>query len=263
MNPYLFDLLHQVSVPLEKPQAAAKVIDRFTIAYEAAIKKKVEELINDQLHENKYLSREQLSEKIEREVRQASDLSEFGTYIFTAVHIFRSEGTRYLEKEAYFALVEGLNQLSEKINQLNLENLSDDDIYGSFEVLLSSSYEILKIGTSKFDEGLVRDSLAIFSFLTLVQSKEPDFWYRMGLVAQKDNNIELALKAFGIAQELNPQLIGPHIYAAECLFNKGLNEEALEEVKLAKSHKTNEEEWSEEISAIEALLAPPESISGV
>lgn len=258
MNPYLYEMLHRVSNPLEMPKEPSVRNDRFLKAYEEAIQKRVDSLLQEQTFENKFLSIEQLRKKIEKEVREASDLSEFGDYITTALRLFRTEGSRYLEKEAFNNLLEGLNQLAIGIEALDLENLDNETFYETFEVLTKNTEDILKIGTLKYEEGLIRESLAVFTFLTLIQSHDSDFWYRMGLIAQEDKNMELALRAFNVALELNPQLIGPHIYGAMSLFNQGLKEEALEEIKAAKSKQRNEE-WSEEIQAVEDLISPPSS----
>lgn len=256
-DPFLFELLHRVSSPLETVQSS----NRFSIAFEKAVKREVEKQLAEQIEENKFLSRENLRQKIEEEVRRASDLSEFGAYITSAVRIFRHEGIRYLDEEQNRILLEGLSELGKKIDQLDLENLTDQSLYEAFEVLNPSVEAVLKMGIAKYEEDLYQDSLALFTFLTLIEAGEPDYWFRMGLVAEKDNKIDLALRAFEVAEDLNPGLAGPHIYAAECLLLKGLKQEARREVEEAKNCiNQSETAWGEEVAAIEDLLTSPDSV---
>jgi tetratricopeptide (TPR) repeat protein len=109
---------------------------------------------------------------------------------------------------------------------------------------------------------LLKDSFDVFSFLTLVCPDEPEYWYRMGLVAHKDEQHELALRALHVASDLDEDFLEPHIFSTECYLDLKEYAEARQELNEAKdclAHLENQS-WAETISMLENLIENREDL---
>lgn len=185
-------------------------------------------------------------------------MSEFKNHVQTAMNIFRTEGINYLEKDENEAFIKDLDSFDLKLKNLDAETLKNE----SFEKIVYLSPEsrasILKIGIGKFSENLLNDSLSIFAFLSSLEADNPDYWYRLGLVAQKCDLNELALKSFIVTSELAPGFAGSHIYAAQCYLTLDQPDNAKNEVDSVKAilkESPGEESWNQTVVDIENLLA--------
>lgn len=258
-DPFLYELMHRVASPSKlNPMLLS---DPLNEAFEAAIKAEVAAIHGEQ-KDYCLLSEEAALKKIEAEVRAAADLTEFGEHIHQAVEILRS-GQRYLEKDEFNQLILSLDEISRKLKLLNLKNLTDESLINALAVPEPSALNILKIAIDKFSEGLTGDSLSVFSFLTLVCPDEPEYWYRMGLVAHKDGKNELALKAFHAASSLDNDFIEPHIFSTECHLDLREYDEAGQELNEAKrciEASLANQAWAESISLLEDLIENQEAL---
>ncbi|MGZ6298436.1 MAG: hypothetical protein ACXWM2_03480, partial [Parachlamydiaceae bacterium] len=100
--------------------------------------------------------------------------------------------------------------------------------------------------------------LSILILLTTLAQENPDYWLRLGIVAQKTENYSLALKAYGITLELVPSAVAPLLFSVECYLLNGQPEkasEAIEEVK--KIALTTEQDliWLDLLAKVEAIMA--------
>lgn len=251
-DPFLFELMHRVASPSKlNPMSLS---DPLNVAFENAIMAEVKAIRSEQKDVG-LLSEESALKKIEAEVRKAADLSEFGEHIQHAVEIIRS-GERYLEKEAFIQLNLSLDEISRKIRLLDLENFTEESLKNALAIPDEAAANILKIGIDKFSEGLLQDSLDVFSFLTLVCPDEPEYWYRLGLVAHKDEQHEIALRALHVASDLDKNFLEPHIFSTECYLDLKEYAEARQELNVAKdclAHLENQS-WAETISMLENLI---------
>ncbi|HEV8052978.1 MAG TPA: hypothetical protein VGP47_10840, partial [Parachlamydiaceae bacterium] len=154
--------------------------------------------------------------------------------------------------------LESMKAINERLLVLDLKNLNDETLQSALKIPDSCGNYILKVGIDKYTHGLIDESLAIFHFLTLVNADEPDYWFRLGLVANKCEKYDLALSALAITSELAPEFIGAHVYAAYCHIKQHSRENTLEELALAKKIQETtqvEDKWRENILDIESLLA--------
>lgn len=252
-DPFLYELMHRVAPPSKLNPM--ELSDAANEAFESAIKAEVEAIRKEQ-KDSGLLSEEAALKKIEAEVRRASDLTEFGEHIHRAAEILRSS-ERYLEKDQFIQLNLSLDEINERLESLDFKDLSEEALMKALSISETSTASILKIGIDKFEEGLLKDSLDVFSFLTLVCPDEPDYLYRMGLVAHKDGQHELALRAFHAASALDKDFLEPHIFLTECYLNLKEFTEASHELNEAKHlmHASEENKsWADTLVLFEHLI---------
>lgn len=249
IDPSLFDMMHGVTSKKKKK------IDKNSEdpVIEETIQREVDRLMAEEdPTANQLLPKEAKRAKIEQEVRAFADHTEFGKYIASAYSIFETEVT---EDQT---LQKSLSELKKKLNQLDLkEELSDEKLQAILALPEEVQNSILKIGITKFTEEKFEESLAVFTFLTAVADEEPDYWYRLGLVAQKAGHLDLAINALKTVSDLAPDFIGAHLYEAECYLNNGMINEAKLELDEAKKcfHTTDEKEkWRDQMFEIEDLI---------
>jgi tetratricopeptide (TPR) repeat protein len=261
IDPALYDMMHGVTPTKKKVLSSEVPINNghFVPAIEKSIEMEVNRLLADEdPNQNKLLSVQARRAKLAQEMRESLDMSELEKHVSTASDIIRNEGNNYLEKEAHNLLIQGLNSLGKQMLSLDPENLNNETLRTALTLPPNNLSAILKIGIAKFTDGLLQESFSIFAFLSALDSEEPDYWYRLGLVAQKCEQYERALRAFALTSLLAPEFIGVHIFAAECYLKMGQHDDALAEVNEMKHmFETNEvsEEWKARIVDIENLLA--------
>lgn len=256
VDPFLFELLHRIDYSNKQNSNS-----EFDLALDESIREEAKIQL-ESIQDSGMISFREATNKAEEEIRQGSDLTDFGKNISLAITIFRKEGIRYLEKENYNHLISALQTINEKIKSLNLKDLKEELIKKALEISEEVAISILKIGVDKFEEGVYKDSLAVFSFLTLVCPDEPEYWYRMGHVAHLDNQLELSIKAFHAAATLDQDLVEPHIFSAECHLELKEYAEAAYEIQEAKKWLESHKEdlgWAENISILEQLLEEKEN----
>lgn len=252
LDPHLSDLMHGEKAAKDKDNSP------FEIALDKAIKEEVEARMEQEPPGNELLSPELRREKIEQEIRNDPSATESRNLSALAVRILLNEGSQTLDKVDYKNLYDNILALGEKLDALDMKALDANAIQEAFILSPEDGQSILKIGISKYTQGLIDESLAIFHFLTLVNPKEPDYWFRYGLTAEKCQNYPLALSALNTTSRLAPKFIGGHIFAAYCHLKMHSKEEALAELASAKQIAETtpvEDNWKEHISHVEQLMA--------
>jgi tetratricopeptide (TPR) repeat protein len=204
------------------------------------------------------LSPEAYREKLEAEVRNSLDLTEFSQHVTNAVRILQNEGQRYLSKHENDDLMENLDNLRYRLANIDLNHLENDILKTTLLISKESCASIQKIGIAKYSEKHLSDSLSIFAFLASLDSENPDYWYRLGLVAQESELNDLALRAYATVLQLAPEFIGAKVFIAQCYLNTKQRDKALIELaeikNLLKTTKTPQN-WNKHMLALESLLA--------
>ncbi|MBA2727017.1 MAG: hypothetical protein H0U49_02450 [Parachlamydiaceae bacterium] len=259
IDPAIHDALLKSEIrkkPTEKPPPQR---GPFTAIIEKSIQQEVDLLLAEEdPTQNKLLGLQTRRTKLEHELRESLDMPDFSKHVETAINILRNEGNRYLEKDNHDLLIAGLNKLNKSISSLDPVNLNDETLNAAIKLSPQNLSSILNIGIAKYSEGLMPESLSIFAFLSALDFEEPDYWYRLGIVAQKCEQYDLALRAFAFTSMLAPDFIGTHIFAAESFLKTGKLEDAIAEVKEIKSiiETTKvDEEMQKRVVNIENLIA--------
>lgn len=251
-DPMLFSLIHKKQpVPLKNK-------NKFVVSIDEAIKKLVDELLAEE--EGNGIKFESLivrRARLEQKIHNSTSFTEFSQHVSDAITILWKEGPNFLGKEEYLILINGLFILKKKLDLLDPNDLNDAALQEILKLPSNCGKLIHKIAIEKFDQKQSQESLSLLIFLTMVNSDDPDYWFRLGLVAQNCKNYPLALWALQTTAELAPDFIGTHIFAAYCHFEMQAREEALAELAESKKilNSTNvEDKWQQHLINIETLL---------
>jgi len=116
---------------------------------------------------------------------------------------------------------------------------------------------IFKIAIHKYSESLYADSLSLFVLLSTLIPENPDFWYRAGMMAQKEQNYELAVRLYQAAITIDSSLMAPWVFIIDCYLQLKLKSEAQKAYAQAiKMYTDNQadESWKKLLAATEILL---------
>lgn len=251
----LYDLMHG-NTSNKKGQASSS--DRFELAIKERVKKHVEQLISEGAVASNKLVPEGLKQELaEQEVLNSVDLTEFNNHLALAISILMKESNHYLNRIDCAHLIQELERINKNISELELSSLNDEVLYTAISMTHQGLSSILDIAIAKCNEGLLPESLALFALLTTLDSTEPNYWYRLGLVAQRTESYDLAARAYAAVGSMSPEFIGAPIFATECWLKMNQREMALTELAKAKTIlKTNpSKEWLQYVIDLESLLS--------
>ena len=77
------------------------------------------------------------------------------------------------------------------------------------------------VALAKYDETAYAESLSIYNLLSTLAPDNFDHWFRVGITAQKCENYDLALKAYGITTYFVPERLESRIFSSECYLAQG------------------------------------------
>jgi tetratricopeptide (TPR) repeat protein len=195
-------------------------------------------------------------ESMKLEIKEAVKLPELSKNLNSALNLLFSEGSVYLTKEAYEQLIEDLSNASIMLN-VKLEESGNDTLQHLANISDESMKSIVEVSIAKFTEERYQDCFSLFSLLTVLNPAYSEYWFRFGLAAQKCENYELASRAYAAALELDPQLVGARLFAAECFVRLGKISEARAEIETAKqfvAQNNVDPMWIDLIQAIEDII---------
>jgi tetratricopeptide (TPR) repeat protein len=202
--------------------------DRFEIALDKSIQQFLDTLSFDD-EPGQFLSSKAKREKFEQELKESLAHSDLNHYLVTAVQVIRRDGKQYLDKEVYSTVLEEFANAGKILETMDLEASPTEDFGQILHMSGETINSIFNIATAKFQEEIHAECLSLFVLLTVLQPKEFDLWYRTGIAAQACENYSLALNAYTIAADLNPELIEAHLFSIECYLKLDMAEEAKEE----------------------------------
>jgi tetratricopeptide (TPR) repeat protein len=232
--------------------------DRFEIAFEKEIDSYVDAMeLEDDPDRKEFLSPKLRREKIKTELKAAAKMEELSKLLETAVTLLISEGADYLPAETYQQLTTDLSNAYTQIENINLDNPTEIDIPSAVQLSNESLLAIATIATKKFSQESYFDCLSLFSLLSVLHPEHPEYWFRLGIAAQKIGNLELASRAYAATSELDAKHIGARLFAAECYLQRDLKNEAKAEFEAAKEiARDNEIEkmWLDLLPQIESMI---------
>lgn len=210
--------------------------------------------LEDQYAQNPLVSPQMKKAQIREELKSAIQLPLLQEQIHAACTLLAHEGPHYMDNEIYMKLLNEFISIDETIDNLDLNADLTDDLQKTFNISDPVMEVILQMAKAKFQEEEYRNSLALFSLLTTLKPSSGDYWFRLGIAAQKSGDIALALRAYETAIELNPDLIGARLFSIECyLHNKDKEAAAkmLQEVKEVTANVELDEMWGDFLKKIE------------
>jgi len=191
------------------------------------------------------------------ELKEKLKMVELAEHIKSAFSFIRSEGLQYLEPAIHEKLLLEFQNAAKLLEEFDLTQ----EMPNNFQEMLAISDDameiIYRIGTAAYMEGRWQSSLSVFVLLATLNQSYPEYWFRVGIAAQKNDHLDLALKAYAMTSSMSPELIGPRLFAAECLLANGSTMEAMEQLKEAKKIKEKsdvEPVWLDLLSSLEKEL---------
>ncbi len=257
LDPKLYEAMQGKSSPSDTSSKTAKK-DRFELALDECIKEEVDRLMLDEDPTKiKLVTPEIRRKQLEAEKRKELQFTEFEQSMITAVRIIRNEGQNLLTPAEYDIVKESLNHLNQQLQQLELNNLDNEKLKNALVTPQENLACILKIGIAKYSEKQLEDSLSIFAFLATIDSQNPDYWFRLGSVAEEMERYDLAIQAYSAVNDLAPEFADAHIFKAKCCIHNNklaLAAEELPKIKHILQSNHEEKKWEEYVNAIENVL---------
>jgi tetratricopeptide (TPR) repeat protein len=171
-------------------------------------------------------------DRLRMELKEAAKLPNLAPHIETATALLFAEGGRYLSSEAFKQLETEFSNLSQ-LHDVRLEDVASKDLSSIASISNNTMQSIAEIGSAKFAEERYSDCLALFALLSVLNSGNAEYWFRLGIAAQKCNDYNLANLAYAAASELDADNIGARLLSAECYVLRKLTMEAKEELTAA------------------------------
>lgn len=227
--------------------------DRYEVALGRNIQLFLDELSIDEGPPNPLLPPHFKREKMAVELRESLVQDDLCRSIEAAVQLLLKQGNRYLEAAAFEEIKASFAHAGEILDRLNLDKPITEDFDKILEISEATIGDIFKIALAKFQEAEFDTSLALFILLTVLRSRDFDFWYRTAIAAQECKKFDFALKAYSIAMELNKAAVEPCLFSTECLLQMGEVAAAEATWQRAKEMIENLEDKEEKEALLESL----------
>lgn len=200
-------------------------------------------------------------EKLKLEMKEAAKLPKLAQQIDTAIALLLTEGRRYLSKEAFQRLESDFTTIFTHLRDIKLENVSAEDLQHLAGISDDTMQSIVEFAQATFAEQRYPDCLSLFSLLSILNPGNAEYWFRMGIAAQRCEDFELSCRSYGAASEIDPNHIGARVLAAECYARAKLLDEAKAELAAAKEIAAKgdvDEMWLDLLPVIEGRLTSSE-----
>lgn len=226
--------------------------------YDLAIEKQINKFIDSLNLENEYAHNKLISPRIKRaqiqeEIKKAMKYSELSQHISTAFSFLINDGAKFIEKNLFQEMSNQFEKMKRLLKEEDFNQEINENIQSHFQISNEVLIGIQEIGIAQFLAKEFSLSASIFVLLTILNPEKFEYWYRLGIAAQKSGDYNLALKAYMAALELNGELIGARIFSIECYLRINAPEKARE--ILLETKKINlESEWLSLLEDIEATL---------
>lgn len=130
--------------------------------------------------------------------------------------------------------------LAKLLDADNIEKNSEDVMRffnegGNFEQILGLTEKEMATRYSyafdRFDQGLYKDALEIFSYLSILNPMKKKYWLAMAATRVRMQDLEGALHQYAIVSILDADDPEPHYYSAFCYIGLHQKEEAIKSLK--------------------------------
>jgi tetratricopeptide (TPR) repeat protein len=196
-------------------------------------------------------------ESIRHDIKEAVQLPELSKLLESAVGLIFLEGAKYLTSEQNHQLIADFTNASTIFSNLHLSDTTDKNLQELTQISDDSMKSMVTIAIAKFTEERFEDSLALFSLLSILNPAYSEYWFRMGIAAQKCQNYELASRAYEAATQLDPKLIGARLFASECFTERQMPDQARAEIAAAKKiaeENPVDQMWLDLLQSLESTL---------
>ncbi len=232
-----------------------KTKDKFDEAIEKDIRSYVDSLtFEDDPNVSKLLTPQMKKAALFEKIKADAQMPELVEFLDTAFDFIKTEGLHYLDSQTHENLLLEFDHASEMLEHIDLSGKIPEQLKSLLQISDEAMLSIFKIAVGAFFEEKSQESLSIFVLLTSLDATDSDYWFRLGIAAQKCGNMDQALEAYGLSKELNPEIIGARLFSAECFLNQKDQDSATNEIDEAKkiiSFSDIDPVWLDLLSALE------------
>ncbi len=108
---------------------------------------------------------------------------------------------------------------------------------GTWQQLLNYDDNLLRSQYQKaydlYQKADYKNAAALFSYLTVLNPYESNFWMGLGISKQSDRLYEEAIVSYTTAEAMNPENPIPHLHMAQCFYGLNLREQAVSHLQQA------------------------------
>lgn len=165
-------------------------------------------------------------EKLRNDVKANLDSGEFDKILPIALDALVYDGKNLVEEAEYKLMCQQLSKIPAFLEKIGYEGPLEGNLQTMIQIPDSVINTIFTVAQKVESD----KSIAIFSLLNALVPENPDYPYRLGLVAHTTNNLELALRAFKEAINIDDDFYEARIYLADCLAMDGKTAEAKDEL---------------------------------
>ncbi len=127
--------------------------------------------------------------------------------------------------------------VSSKFDQHKEELTNYFEKGGTWKELLNYDENLLQTQYKKaydlYQKADYKNAAAIFSYLTVLNPYEYNFWMGLGISKQSDRLYEEAIVSYTIAEAMDAENPLPHLHLAQCFYALQAREQAVEHLKRA------------------------------
>jgi hypothetical protein len=240
------------------PQKQEKSKNNVEIQFDQLLENLIDKLfLLDLLTQNQLIPKSIRREKLKEDLRSSKKYISIDISLEHAFEIVKNKNDclAYLNPEEYKDMVAQLSKIPLYIKQVDFSQPLKSSLYSLLHLTTLTMQAILKVGLGKYNENDYQSSFAIFALLSSLDYANNEYWYRLGITANKIGEINLALQAFAYALFLKQNLLGARIFSAECYLKlnqiEDVKAELLEAKKIMERNSPPDQIWLDLISIIE------------
>jgi tetratricopeptide (TPR) repeat protein len=196
-------------------------------------------------------------EQLRNEVKAQAGSLELKQYFKIAFPSLVNDGENFVESEEYEWMCEQVSKGSEYLNEIDFYKPLEDNFQNLLKIDDASMETIFQIAKGEFHENKLEESLSIFALLHFLAPDDPDYSYRLGIVAKNTNKLDLALRAFdhAIPLFLDLELIDPELivqarlYCADCHLKLGNFSEVKKLLDMVHTEDLSLSDWFDRIES--------------
>lgn len=192
-------------------------------------------------------------ERIFNELKEAASFKELSLYIDNAINYLLNCNEIEFE-EPLKQLHEALLRVKSIIDNFNNTLTDEKTLLETLQISTAHLELIENLALLNNAQTNYEISLALFVLLTTLAPFHEGYWYHAGLAAQRNNNIDLSIRLYQAAMQINENSFWPHLFLCDCFVKKAMLLEAKNHLTLGKTLlSNNDEDYDEAASFIKAL----------
>lgn len=168
------------------------------------------------------MKRVQIKNDLIEEIRKSDKSKE----IFEAIYMLKSKDLNLLEDKEYWLLMSEFERAGNILEGLDPNHIPVENFQKILSISDESMQSIMKVAVAKFVSQNYNDSLLLYNLLSTLAPDNPEFRFRLGLVAQQSGKIDLALSAYLATADIIPKFLGAKLFAIECYLDLGYQADA-------------------------------------